>query len=131
MVNVISLIEELRRKEGKYQEFADDELAASKAAVAQRIKIAAASGEISETPENLSVLLYAWRQWGSPAEAAAYVQSMTDTDEKLVKFLNKYIYQTHSAALSDKVVTTHNKLGHEATVRISGPECSTRTLVSH
>jgi hypothetical protein len=110
MVNVISLIEELRRKEGKYQEFTDDELAASKAAVAQRIKTAAASGEISETPESLSVLLYAWRQWGSPAEAAAYVQSMTDTDEKLVKFLNKYIYQTHSAAMSDKVMTTHNML---------------------
>jgi predicted KAP-like P-loop ATPase len=110
LVNVLALIEELRQKENKYAEFTDEELTESRTEIAERIKSAAASGEIREAPEALSVLLYAWRQWGKPAEVAAYVQSLTDTDEKLARFLNRFIYQTHSAALTDKVMTTHNKL---------------------
>jgi hypothetical protein len=110
MVNVISLIEEVRRKEKKYEEFTDTQLTALKNAVAERIKNATASGEIPAVPEALSALLYAWRQWGNPAEAGVYVQSLTDTDDKLARFLNRFIYQTHSAALNEKVMTTHNKL---------------------
>ncbi len=35
---------------------------------------------------------------------------MTDTDEKLARFLDKFIYQTHSTVLSEGVMRTHNKL---------------------
>jgi predicted KAP-like P-loop ATPase len=110
MVNIIALLEEVRRKEDKYEEFTDERLTELKRAIAERIKRAAASGEITEAPDSLSVLLYAWRQWGDPAEPAAYVQSLTDTDDKLVRFLDKFIYQTHSTVLSEGLVKTHNRL---------------------
>lgn len=110
IVNVLTLIEELRNKENKHQEFTDQELEACKAATAQRIKTAAASGEISGTPENLSVMLYAWREWGDPGEARAYIDSITVSDEGLIQFVNRYVYQTNSAALSDKVVSKQNRL---------------------
>jgi hypothetical protein len=110
MVNVLNLIEELRNKKNKYQEFTDEELAACKATTAQRIKSAAASGEISGALENLSVMLYAWREWGDPGEAKAYVESITVSDEFLIQFVNRYIYQSTSAAVSDKVVSKQNRL---------------------
>ncbi len=110
IVNVITLIEELRRKENKYEEFTDEQLTTLRTAIADRIKRAATGGEIPDAVESLSVLLYAWRQWGDPKEAGAYVQSLTDTDDKLARFLNKFIYQTHSAALNERVMRTHNRL---------------------
>jgi predicted KAP-like P-loop ATPase len=110
MVNVVSLIEELRQKENKYPEFTDDRLNELKEAVAARISAAAAGGEISIVPDSLTTLLYAWRKWGDPKAAEAYVKSLTDTDEKLAAFLNKFIYQTHSAGLGDHAMTTHNRL---------------------
>lgn len=55
-------------------------------------------------------MLYAWREWGDPAEATAYVQSLTDTDEKVARFLNRFVFQTHSASVSDKVMETHKRL---------------------
>jgi hypothetical protein len=110
MVNVITLIEELRRTKNQYEEFTDELLATVKRNIAGRIRNAAVGGEIPEAPESLSILLYAWRQWGDPAEAAAYVNSLTDTDSGLAAFLNKFIYQTHSAGLSDRVTRTHNRL---------------------
>jgi hypothetical protein len=111
MLNVISLITELRQKQNKYEEFSDHWLARIKGAVAERIKTAAANGEIPEASENLSPLLYAWREWGNPAEAAAYVQSLTNTNHRLARFLDKFIYQTHSTILADGVTTSHNRVG--------------------
>lgn len=110
MVNLVSMIAELRRQKNKYEEFTDEKLNLIKQAVAQRIKNAAANGEISEKSDNLSASLYAWRQWGDAKEAESFVQSVTATDEKLVSFLNNFIYKTNSAALSDKVVTVTNRL---------------------
>jgi predicted KAP-like P-loop ATPase len=110
MVNIVALIEQMGEKEHKYKEFTDEQLTALKTAIAERIKNAAAGGEIAEAPQSLSALLYAWRTWGNASETAAYVESLTDTDEKLARFLNKFVYQTHSAALDDKVMKTHNRL---------------------
>src|SRR5262249_10636927 len=78
--------------------------------VAGRIKTAAANGEIPTATDSLSVMLYAWRQWGDPAEAAGYVRSLTDTDDKLAAFIDKFVYQTHSTVLSEGVMRTHNRL---------------------
>lgn len=110
LINVIGLIEQLRREENKYEEFTDHQLAGIRKLVAARIKSAAVSGEISTVPDSLSIMLYAWRQWGDPAEAAAYVQSLTDSDEKLATFIDKFVYQTHSTVLSEGVMRTHNRL---------------------
>jgi hypothetical protein len=110
MVNIIGLLQELHQKQNKYAEFVERELNAIKAATAERIKRAASNGEIPEPPEALPALLYAWHQWGNPEEATAYVQSMTETDERLAKFLNRFIYQTYRAGGGDRVMTTHNKL---------------------
>jgi len=108
LVNVTALLEQLRRENRRYEEFTDERLTEIRSAITQRIRTAAANGEISEAGDNLVVLLYAWRQWGDAAEARAYVQSLTDTDAKLARFLDKFIYQTltHSAVATE----THNRL---------------------
>jgi hypothetical protein len=109
MVNVLALIEDSRKKEGKYSEFTDEEITKIRSAVAGYISAAAENGELQNASENLSPLLYAWRNWGKPNETAAYVKSLTDTDEKLARFLNRFIYQTHSATVGDHTAIVHNK----------------------
>jgi len=137
LVSVLALIEELRRKETKYAEFTDEALNTCRAQIVERIKSAIALGEIREVPENLSPLLYAWRHWGEQAEVTAYVQSLTDSDEKLARFLNRFVFQTHSASVKDKVMKTHNSLAmkqlsesldlialHERLSRVNGQKMS-------
>ncbi len=50
MVNILSLLEELRRKENKYEEFTDEKLMELKGSIAERVKNAATRGEIPEAP---------------------------------------------------------------------------------
>jgi lipase chaperone LimK len=52
--------------------------------------------------------------WGDQRGVERFVQKLTDTNEKLVDFVNKFIYQTHSAGLSDRVVRTHDHLAMKA-----------------
>ncbi len=110
LVNVVGLIEKLRQKENKYSEFGDADLKNIRQAVAAKIKTAIAANEISDPPEALPLILFALRQWGDPNDAANYVRKLTDTDEGLARFLNRFIYQTHSTALTDKVMRTRNKV---------------------
>jgi hypothetical protein len=109
LVNAVSLIAELRQKKNKYEEFTDEKLNLIKQGVAQRIKNAAANGEISEKSDSISASLYAWRQWGDVKEAESFA-SVTATDEKLIRFLDNFIYTVNSAALSDRVMTSTNRL---------------------
>ena len=110
VINVVALIEEQRQKESKYPEFGNDELRSIRQAVAKRIRTAIESNEISDPPEALPLILSVLRQWGDPNDATSYVQKLTDTDGQLARFLDKFTYQTHSTALTDKVMRSHNEV---------------------
>lgn len=110
LINVAGLVEELRQKENKYSEFGDTDLKSIRQAVVGRIKSAIEANDIPDPPEALPLMLSALRQWGNPNDAANYVRKLTDTDEALASFLNKFIYQTHSTAVTDKIMRTHNKV---------------------
>jgi hypothetical protein len=112
LTNVVGLLEELKSKKNKYQEFTNEDISGLRSAIAQRIGSYVRSAENPE-PHDIPMLLYAWRTWGNPLEVAAYVRSLTDTDVKLASFLDKFICQTHTASSNEKVMRTHNRVAME------------------
>lgn len=71
----------------EYRDFPPEELASLKKLCVERIKYWAANGSLATHPQLIQIL-YAWRDWGDPAECSAYILELTKTDIGIIAFLS-------------------------------------------
>jgi hypothetical protein len=114
MINITALIQESREKDRtKYAEFTDDDIQRIKAIIVGRIEEFAKEPAALLQHPALPMILHMWKDWGSEDEQAReFVKQATLKDDDLVKFVNAFIYQTHSS--SGRVVETKNHLSMKA-----------------
>ncbi len=110
MLNITALIEQVKKENAqRHMEFRDQDLDEIKAIVAGRIRESAKDPTALIANPALPVILNVWKQWGRSAEeVTAFIAQAIKTDNDLVSFVDRFIYQTHSTA--GRVVDTKNRL---------------------
>ena len=108
--DVLANIEEINGKDNeKYKEFDKASLQALRELLVARVKQLASEGKLLDK-DLLPSILVSWKRWGIEAEARAYVYGVISNPKDLIRFLNKFIFQTTSIGLTDKVARVENKL---------------------
>lgn len=97
------------RKNNKYTEFDDHALSDLQRVIVDRIKQLSSTRALLDK-ELLPKILYSWKTWGVAAEATAYVAAIVSNKEDLIRFLDKFVYQTTSSEGREKVAKIQNKL---------------------
>lgn len=111
MINIVGFLGAIKKeKADRYPELTEDLLKDLQRVIVQRIRESSHEGSFLDR-ETLPSVLGAWKNWGDPAEPLSYVQEVLKDPIKTIAFVDKFIYQTHSAAVTEKVVKTTNRLG--------------------
>ena len=128
LLNVISLIMQLRSEKGQYPEFSDERLNELKAATVRSIEDAAGRDEISVKDNALPAIIFIWTTWGREENARLCVGRIARSDQEIVDLVNRFIYQTHSSGGGERVVRVHNKLSMKGLSRVLDLDDLTRRL---
>ena len=110
LLNLISLIGQLRSENGKYPEFTDDLIADIQTALVKSIEDAAGRDAISVKDDALPAIIHIWTTWGKAENARLYLGRVARSDTEILDLTNRFIYQGHSYGGQDRVGRTHNKL---------------------
>jgi predicted KAP-like P-loop ATPase len=113
MIDFILVVEEeLKRRADKYAGFTDEVRAQLKALVLERIPTIASDKLLAN--QSLPSILFYWKSWGNGQGPASFVREVPKDPNSLLVFLDRFIYQTRRASLSDRVMHTTDKLNVKA-----------------
>ena len=62
----------------------------------------------------LPSILWTWKSWGKSDRPSTYVREILSNPQDVIPFVDKFIYQIHSAGASDKLVRTTNHISCKA-----------------
>ena len=83
----------------EYRDFTPEELASLKSICVSRIQLWATNGSLASHPKLLQIL-YAWREWGVPADCSAYVHKLTKSDQGIIAFLSATLDKAITEAMT-------------------------------
>src|SRR5262249_54863973 len=105
LVTIKSLSE---REKNKYPEFDGALITRLQQLVVTRINELATSQDLLDK-DFLPKILYSWKTWGDPSQEATYIEKAIAKDHDLIRFLDKFIYQTTSIGGGEKIARVTNK----------------------
>jgi hypothetical protein len=108
--NITALLEiEVAQKPDRFPDLNQQVLRGLKHRIAQRID-ALSKTEPLEDREAFGIILGAWRQWGEPERAKAYVRAILDDPVRAIVLLDKFVVQSRSASSGERTVKVTNRL---------------------
>lgn len=111
MIDIVGFLGATKKeKADRYPELTEDILKQLQSIIVQRIRECAHAGSFIDR-EALPSILGAWKNWGDPSEPTHYFKDVLKDPIKTIALVDKFIYQTHSAAATGKTVKTTNRLG--------------------
>ena len=110
-VDVLDTIKAINKEQdNKYSEFDEAALANLRKVVVGRIKQLASTRSLLDK-EFLPKILYFWKTWGDATEVSKYVTGvLSGPDGDFLRFLDKFIYQSTSVAMGERVARIKNKV---------------------
>jgi predicted KAP-like P-loop ATPase len=108
IASIVSRSEKPDQSEDVYY-FEEVDINKLKTAWIKKIQIAAKNGLI-EDHKNLPSLLKGWGNWGANDEIKDWVATLTTADEKLVKFIDKFLVRNKSQTVGDHAIRDNPRL---------------------
>lgn len=96
-------------------------------AAVTRIRSANESGELWDL-DRLVYVLFRWLNWTTEDEVRAAINAYIVEDEKLVAFVSRFVSESHSYSMGDKVSRVHRKLNKKALERLLDLDAATVRL---
>src|ERR1700722_3175848 len=110
MIDFVGAHEDISQKRAdKYAEFTSDIREDLKKIIAERIPTLPRGDLLAN--ESLPAIPLAWKNWGNAQGLEPLVRDVLRDHVTLISFLNSFIYQTHSASVSDRIAKTTNRIG--------------------
>lgn len=114
-----NLLVEIGQQHGKWtkhppspeseQTIKKEELELLEKIVLGKIRLASSNGDLLKSPQFVSIL-YRWEAWGTPNEMKQWVQDTIVTEDKLIEFVERFLYRNYSQTMGDVTVKTFYRL---------------------